>query len=178
MLDFYLKSDLVKKKCRILNWAKFSNIFFFDRWYDGLYMCDGISKYQKSQTNVHSLTFYYHSCSFSPFYLFFREFPDHFDESKLFQGNSDETKKLKIEFRDHFRNISKIMDCVGCDKCKLWGKIQVWYFVCFLFIFSKLLTLTYLYSKCCGGEKKILCFSYNLYLYIWLVNILSYVSFE
>ncbi|KAK7104719.1 hypothetical protein V1264_019389 [Littorina saxatilis] len=54
-----------------------------------------------------------------------REFPEHFDESKLFQGNSAQTKKLKIEFRDHFRNISRIMDCVGCDKCKLWGKLQV-----------------------------------------------------
>ena len=108
-------------------------------------MCDGISKYQNSQTNIDSLTFYYHSYSISLFYLFFREFPDHFDESKLFQGNSDETKKLKIEFRDHFRNISKIMDCVGCDKCKLWGKIQVWYLVCILFIFSKLLTFKILW---------------------------------
>lgn len=25
----------------------------------------------------------------------------------------------------HFRNISQIMDCVGCDKCRLWGKLQV-----------------------------------------------------
>ena len=23
-----------------------------------------------------------------------------------------------------FRNITKIMDCVGCDKCRLWGKTQ------------------------------------------------------
>lgn len=54
-----------------------------------------------------------------------KNFPGHFDESKLFQGNSAETQKLKIEFRDHFRNITKIMDCVGCDKCRLWGKVQV-----------------------------------------------------
>ncbi|XP_076463716.1 ero1-like protein [Babylonia areolata] len=54
-----------------------------------------------------------------------RDFPDHFDEGKLFQDNSEETKKLKREFRDHFWNISRIMDCVGCDKCKLWGKLQV-----------------------------------------------------
>lgn len=32
---------------------------------------------------------------------------------------------LKAEFKDHFRNISRIMDCVGCDKCRLWGKLQV-----------------------------------------------------
>ncbi|GJQ68254.1 Ero1L [Trypoxylus dichotomus] len=53
-----------------------------------------------------------------------KDFPDHFDESNMF--NSDEqAKKLKDEFKHHFRNISAIMDCVGCDKCKLWGKLQV-----------------------------------------------------
>src|SRR6185503_10771532 len=31
---------------------------------------------------------------------------------------------LKEEFRDRFRNVSRIMDCVGCDKCRLWGKLQ------------------------------------------------------
>ncbi|XP_052275217.1 ERO1-like protein beta isoform X2 [Dreissena polymorpha] len=54
-----------------------------------------------------------------------KEFPNHFDESRLFRGNKKEAKALKQEFREHFRNISRIMDCVGCDKCKLWGKIQV-----------------------------------------------------
>ena len=29
------------------------------------------------------------------------------------------------EFKLHFRNVSRIMDCVGCDKCRLWGKLQV-----------------------------------------------------
>lgn len=24
-----------------------------------------------------------------------------------------------------FRNISRIMDCVGCEKCRLWGKLQI-----------------------------------------------------
>mmetsp|Transcript_30003 Transcript_30003/g.48846 ORF Transcript_30003/g.48846 Transcript_30003/m.48846 type:complete len:555 (-) Transcript_30003:156-1820(-) len=28
------------------------------------------------------------------------------------------------ETRAVFRNISSIMDCLGCDKCKLWGKLQ------------------------------------------------------
>lgn len=32
---------------------------------------------------------------------------------------------LKYEFKDHFRNVSRIMDCVGCDKCRLWGKLQI-----------------------------------------------------
>lgn len=50
-------------------------------------------------------------------------FPDHFNESSMFTGGS-QAASLKNEFRDHFRNISRIMDCVGCDKCKLWGKLQ------------------------------------------------------
>ncbi|TPX35329.1 hypothetical protein SmJEL517_g02289 [Synchytrium microbalum] len=45
-----------------------------------------------------------------------------FDESALFRGPDAVT--LKKEFRDHFRNITGIMDCVGCEKCRLWGKIQ------------------------------------------------------
>lgn len=40
----------------------------------------------------------------------------------MFNGH---TTKLKREFQHHFQNISRIMDCVGCDKCKLWGKLQV-----------------------------------------------------
>ena len=32
---------------------------------------------------------------------------------------------LKEQFKSHFRNVSRIMDCVGCDKCRLWGKLQV-----------------------------------------------------
>ncbi|GFO27479.1 ero1-like protein beta, partial [Plakobranchus ocellatus] len=51
-------------------------------------------------------------------------FQHHFDESQLFKGNTEEMKQLKAEFVLHFRNISRIMDCVGCDKCKLWGKLQ------------------------------------------------------
>ena len=31
---------------------------------------------------------------------------------------------LKQQFKDHFRNVTRIMDCVGCDKCRLWGKVQ------------------------------------------------------
>jgi len=32
---------------------------------------------------------------------------------------------LRAEFQARFRNISRIMDCVGCEKCRLWGKLQV-----------------------------------------------------
>ncbi|XP_014204852.1 ero1-like protein [Copidosoma floridanum] len=51
-------------------------------------------------------------------------FPEHFNESVMFNGGV-EAQVLKEEFKSHFRNISRIMDCVGCDKCKLWGKLQV-----------------------------------------------------
>ncbi|EGN99657.1 hypothetical protein SERLA73DRAFT_51799 [Serpula lacrymans var. lacrymans S7.3] len=45
-----------------------------------------------------------------------------FDESVLFRGEN--ANVLKQEFKNHFRNVSRIMDCVGCDKCRLWGKVQ------------------------------------------------------
>ncbi|KYM93926.1 PREDICTED: ero1-like protein [Cyphomyrmex costatus] len=53
-----------------------------------------------------------------------RSFPVHFNESVMFTGGA-EAQVLKEEFRQHFINISRIMDCVGCDKCKLWGKLQI-----------------------------------------------------
>ena len=49
-------------------------------------------------------------------------FSNHFNESSLFKNGNEQ---LKVEFKEHFRNISRIMDCVGCDKCKLWGKLQI-----------------------------------------------------
>ncbi|OCL11030.1 endoplasmic oxidoreductin [Glonium stellatum] len=49
--------------------------------------------------------------------------PEIFDESVMFRepGNG---LSLKEDFRNRFRNVSRIMDCVGCDKCRLWGKLQ------------------------------------------------------
>ncbi|PHU10701.1 Endoplasmic reticulum oxidoreductin-2 [Capsicum chinense] len=46
-----------------------------------------------------------------------------FDEAKLWKGQSG--PELKQQIQKQFRNISSIMDCVGCDKCRLWGKLQV-----------------------------------------------------
>ncbi|KAI0663524.1 endoplasmic oxidoreductin [Cubamyces menziesii] len=45
-----------------------------------------------------------------------------FDETALFRGAN--ANVLKEEFKEHFRNVTRIMDCVGCDKCRLWGKVQ------------------------------------------------------
>ncbi|XP_007892042.1 ERO1-like protein beta isoform X2 [Callorhinchus milii] len=53
-----------------------------------------------------------------------KSFPMHFDEKSMFAGDKKEAKTLKEEFRLHFKNISRIMDCIGCDKCRLWGKLQ------------------------------------------------------
>nr|CAG4640721.1 EOG090X03A4 [Eulimnadia texana] len=52
-----------------------------------------------------------------------KNFKPHFNESTMFNGGR-QALKLKEEFRHHFRNITRIMDCVGCEKCKLWGKLQ------------------------------------------------------
>lgn len=46
-----------------------------------------------------------------------------FDEAKLWQGQSG--PELKQQTQKQFRNISALMDCVGCEKCRLWGKLQV-----------------------------------------------------
>ena len=37
----------------------------------------------------------------------------------------EEKQSLLTEFRYKFRNISSIMNCVTCEKCKLWGKLQI-----------------------------------------------------
>ena len=61
-----------------------------------------------------------------------------FDESALFRvpttpGMSplekalarESVEELRAEFLTRFRNISRIMDCVTCERCRLWGKLQV-----------------------------------------------------
>lgn len=48
--------------------------------------------------------------------------PQIFDESLMFING--EGPSLKEDFRNRFRNVSRLMDCVGCDKCRLWGKVQ------------------------------------------------------
>jgi hypothetical protein len=46
-----------------------------------------------------------------------------FDETTVFDG--EHGAGLRDAFRTGFRNIASIMDCVGCSKCRLWGKLQV-----------------------------------------------------
>ncbi len=45
-----------------------------------------------------------------------------FEASKLWQG--EQGAQLLGSMQATFRNITRIMDCVGCEKCKLWGKLQ------------------------------------------------------
>lgn len=46
-----------------------------------------------------------------------------FNTSKLFDPTVV-SPQLKNEFRQRFKNVSSIMDCVGCDRCRMWGKLQ------------------------------------------------------
>ncbi|GLI59262.1 hypothetical protein VaNZ11_001109 [Volvox africanus] len=48
--------------------------------------------------------------------------PMPFDEGRLWKGGDG--LALREELRSAFVNITRIMDCVGCEKCKLWGKLQ------------------------------------------------------
>jgi len=52
-----------------------------------------------------------------------KEYPFTFDETQFF--NSPETKELLNDTKFQFRNVSRIMDCVACEKCRLWGKLQI-----------------------------------------------------
>ena len=46
------------------------------------------------------------------------------DQSRYWRG-IQEKSELKEDFRLKFRNISRIMDCVTCEKCRVWGKLQI-----------------------------------------------------
>ncbi|XP_019745183.1 ERO1-like protein beta [Hippocampus comes] len=51
-------------------------------------------------------------------------FPLHFDDNAAAVIFFFVCVRAQEEFRLHFKNISRIMDCVGCSKCRLWGKLQ------------------------------------------------------
>lgn len=61
-----------------------------------------------------------------------------FDDSLLFKPPDDpamtdleralareSVEELRAEFLSKFHNISRIMDCVTCERCRLWGKLQI-----------------------------------------------------
>ncbi|KAJ4480148.1 endoplasmic oxidoreductin-1 [Lentinula aciculospora] len=45
-----------------------------------------------------------------------------FDESRMFNGL--DAVSLREDFKANFRNVSRVMDCIECDQCRLWGKVQ------------------------------------------------------
>ena len=61
-----------------------------------------------------------------------------FDETLLFAAPEDarmspleralareHVDELRGQFLSRFRNVSQIMDCVTCERCRLWGKLQI-----------------------------------------------------
>eukprot|EP00092_Neocalanus_flemingeri_P001376 GFUD01001468.1.p1 GENE.GFUD01001468.1~~GFUD01001468.1.p1 ORF type:complete len:474 (-),score=69.20 GFUD01001468.1:201-1622(-) len=54
-----------------------------------------------------------------------KSFPFHFDESELFKDETLENKELLELYKQNFMKISEMMDCLGCERCKVWGKLQV-----------------------------------------------------
>lgn len=51
--------------------------------------------------------------------------PATFDESALLNlGDEDSLKRKRAELQRRFQELQSIMQCVGCDRCKLWGTLQ------------------------------------------------------
>lgn len=50
------------------------------------------------------------------------ECPKTFDESYLLMEPGIRWKKVELQRR--FRHLQEIMQCVGCERCKLWGTLQ------------------------------------------------------
>ena len=50
---------------------------------------------------------------------------DTFNEETIFDSNDEGTLALKKELKESFRKISMIMDCVGCEQCKLHAKMKI-----------------------------------------------------
>ena len=46
-----------------------------------------------------------------------------FDETTLFLEGEDAGPK-RIELQKRFKHLLEIMECVGCDRCRLWGTLQ------------------------------------------------------
>jgi hypothetical protein len=49
--------------------------------------------------------------------------PVPFDEGLLWSSGGSEP--LKHELRTAFHNITRMLDCVGCEKCKMHGKLNI-----------------------------------------------------
>lgn len=54
-----------------------------------------------------------------------KNYPNHFQESELFKDEDLDSHELLDMFKNNFMKISEMMDCLGCERCKVWGKLQV-----------------------------------------------------
>merc|ERR1711915_950680 len=52
-------------------------------------------------------------------------FSFHFDETELFKDETNENQDVLGAYKNNFMQISEMMDCLGCERCKVWGKLQV-----------------------------------------------------
>lgn len=52
-------------------------------------------------------------------------FSFHFDETELFKDETNENQDILEAYKNNFMQISEMMDCLGCERCKVWGKLQV-----------------------------------------------------
>jgi ERO1-like protein alpha len=55
--------------------------------------------------------------------------PVPFDEGVMWKDavmsvDASSFARQKLELQTCFQNITRVMDCVGCEKCKVWGKLQ------------------------------------------------------
>mmetsp|Transcript_25665 Transcript_25665/g.84505 ORF Transcript_25665/g.84505 Transcript_25665/m.84505 type:complete len:142 (-) Transcript_25665:280-705(-) len=48
--------------------------------------------------------------------------PTSFDETSLLEGDGEGLRREMLQAR--FEHLGRIMRCVGCDRCKLWGTLQ------------------------------------------------------
>ena len=55
------------------------------------------------------------------FYASLPKAPRNFDTT-LFAISPEQADHLKATFR----NMAKLMDCVSCESCRLWGKVQIY----------------------------------------------------
>ncbi|KAK9805755.1 hypothetical protein WJX73_005872 [Symbiochloris irregularis] len=93
--------------------------------------------------------------------------PVPFDEGRLWKG--EDGPALKRQLQTHFQNITAAMDCVGCHKCKLWGKLQ-------LLGIATSLKILFSSDDCTGATSDALQLSLERNEVIALMNLLERLS--
>eukprot|EP00906_Rhabdomonas_costata_P036995 RCo051952 len=48
-----------------------------------------------------------------------------FDESAVFSEGVEDKAQVLAQIHAHLSNITKLMDCTSCAKCRLWGKVAM-----------------------------------------------------